>query len=287
MIDSSLLAVAREFSLGAVADSSPLAGGGADVVALRTSLGAFVVKRPWNVSDVELYAVVERRLNAGGIRQARQLAAPGGSHVSTSGHAVQELLPGRIAVPPTPAQTGNFLCHLRTFDEALASVAVPPWLAERDTIWTRVTRIDYLLGTLPSLLESPRQLAPVFAMLESASGSLEAQPKQLVHGDLGPDNVLVEGDEVVAIIDFTPFHDTVLLGLASAVYFFQLLDATPDRDAIEESWATYGVDPALGWPALCRESLRRLATPLATGGSQASLAHRYRAALQLAGLLAR
>lgn len=282
MIDSSLLTVAREFSLGAVLGASHLAGGGPEVFLLRTSQGSYVVKRPWNVEDVELYAVVERHLNAGGIRQARQLAAAG-AYVASTGQAVQELLPGRIVDPPSPAQTRHTLRHLRAYDAALASVAVPAWLTERDTIFTRVTRIDYLLSTLPSLLESPRQLAPVFTTLENSATALEAQPKQLVHGDLGPDNVLVEGDEVVAIIDFTPFHDSVLLGLASATYFFQLLGAAPDRQAIEASFATYGVDPALGWPSLCREALRRLATPLATGGSPT--AARQRAALHLSDLL--
>lgn len=265
--------VAREFALGAVVSASPLAS----ATLLRTSRGAFVVKRPWHVSDVELYAVVSRQLNAGGIRQARQLATPSGAYVA-AGHAVQELLPGRIAVP---AQLHHLLRHLRTFDAALAGVAVPSWLAERDTIFTQVTRTDYLLRTLPPRFD----LAPLYSVLEAASVALEAQPKQLVHGDLGPDNVLMEGDEVVAIIDFTPFHDSVLLGVASAVYFFQFLDQTPDRAAIEASWATYDVDPALAWPALCREALRRLATTLATGGSPDVLTRRHEAALHLAALI--
>jgi hypothetical protein len=93
----------------------------------------------------------------------------------------------------------------------------------------------------------------------------------------------MDGDEVVAIIDFTPFHDTVLLGLASAVYFFQLHDVERGRSEIESSWTTYGVDPNAGWSALCREALRRLATPLATGGSEQALGRRWKTAVRLAG----
>jgi Ser/Thr protein kinase RdoA (MazF antagonist) len=154
VIDSELRTIAEEFALGTIHNAAPLAGGSEHVTRLDTERGSFVVKRPWNVRDVELYATVARHLNAHGIRQARQLTTHTGEYIASTGHCVQELLPGRIVERPTHRQTLNVMRHLATYDRALAELEVPDWLHDRDTIWTRVTRIDYLLDELPALLEA-------------------------------------------------------------------------------------------------------------------------------------
>lgn len=258
-----------------------------------------MIKLPWDPLDVELYARVEQHLNRHGIRQARQHRRPNGDLLSSSGHAVQELLPGKITERPSRGQTINTMAHLAEFDRALADLEPPEALATRDTPWSRVVRTDYLLDRLPGLITDygpdwlePAPIESLLVVLRNGATTLAAHRRQLVHGDLGPDNVLYDGDRIVALIDFTPFHDTVLLGLASAIYFFQLHGHPGDRAAIEASIDAYGADRAIAWTALVRESLRRLATPLAVAENGGSFAEgrtrqRYAAAAQLAALLGR
>ncbi len=300
-----LQGIAWEFDLGSVIGAAQLSGGGPEVVRLRTDRGDFVIKRPWDRLDVELYAAVEVHLNGHGIRQARQLRRPDAELLSSTGHAVQEFLPGTIGDRPDRTRTSNTMTHLAEFDRALAGVEAPAALAARDTVWARVVRTAYLLERLPVLItrRAPAWLDPapverLLGALEAGAPALAAEPTQLVHGDLGPDNVLYDGDDVVALIDFTPFHDTVLLGLASAVYFFQLQGASvpPARAEITASFDAYtsgggDLDPAAAWTALVREALRRLATPLAVAEDRGTpLAEgmtrlRYHAARNLAAIL--
>lgn len=292
--------VAREFDLGRVYESRPFPDGGPNALRLACAAGDFVIKKPWDPLDVELYSRVEVRLNDLGIRQARQLRSGSGALLASTGHAVQEFLPGDILVAPEPQLTRRFLTQLAAYDSALAGLDVPPELAARDTTWTRVVSPDYLAAELPGLLARHPQLgldpAPVealLAVLRDSAETLEPGPsRQLVHGDHGPDNVLLDpaGDTMV-IIDFTPYHDSTLLGLGSAVYFFSLHGRTPDRAELEAAFAAYGAAPEAGWATLTREALRRLATPLAraseSGGAvdEPTTLRRYQATATLAGLL--
>lgn len=116
------------------------------------------------------------------------------------------------------------------------------------------------------------------AILDRARGSLAALPRQLVHGDLGPDNVLMDGDVVVSVIDFTPYWDSVLFAACGALYWYHLrAAATPDLGRLQASLAA--MDAARPWSAaeqslwpagLIREALRRLATPLELARVQGS-----------------
>ncbi|MGH3169768.1 MAG: phosphotransferase [Trebonia sp.] len=109
--------------------------------------------------------------------------------------------------------------------------------------------------------------------LDAARPLLGTLPRQLIHGDIGPDNVLMDGDDVVAVIDFTPYHEPFVFVFAVAVYWYHVYgrDAL-DTAAVDASLAAAGAvrpwtaDEIAAWPAmLIRESLSRLAVSLATG----------------------
>ena len=123
--------------------------------------------------------------------------------------------------------------------------------------------------------------------------ALPILPRQLVHGDIGPDNVLMDGDEVIAIIDFTPLCEPVLFAVATAVYWYHVhgrrqLDPGGIRASLDAAaprpWTATEREI---WPAmLAREALRRLATPLAVAaeagtGPPAWPAARYQAVVTL------
>ena len=50
-------------------------------------------------------------------------------------------------------------------------------------------------------------------------------PAQLVHGDVGPGNIIFSGDRVVTIIDFTPHEATEVYALCQFFYWNFLWDA--------------------------------------------------------------
>ena len=269
--------IAAEFALGEPLAAIPLAGGHPDVTRLTTEWGTFVVKPAAGISAVDLYEQAARVLSTAGIRQARPLRSTAGLLVSESGHTVQEYLPGRICLRPTRAQTAATMRHVGVYHAALEQVPVPAELLAADTIWDRVASAEYLVEAVPGLLRSydlpgggHRAVTTLLRHVMLGLPQMRALPRQVVHGDVGPDNVLMEGDDVIAIIDFTPFFQPVLFAVATAVYWYHVHGHRHlDTDAIHASFTAAGhrqwTDAERDiWPTmLAREALRRLATPVA------------------------
>jgi Ser/Thr protein kinase RdoA (MazF antagonist) len=270
--------IAREFGLGRPLEVRPLADGHPSVVKLTTELGQFVVKPGYSPAQAELYERVALILNQAGIRQASPRRSAAGSLLSESGHAVQAFLPGRTFRRPSRAQTAATMRHTGAYHAALQQLPIPAALLAEETVWTRVASPAYLLQTLPGLLHRASlpvggqdAVATALGHVETFLPQIRQLPRQLVHGDIGPDNVLMNADEVIAIVDFTPFGEPVLFGIATAVYWYHVyghrtLEVTAIRASVAAAsehrrWTSTEV---AAWPAmLLREALRRLATPIA------------------------
>lgn len=285
--------VADEFGLGPVVEAAPIPGR-PDVVKLTAERGVYLVKPAIRAPAVDLYERVARTLRQAGIRQAGAVRAPAGGLVSRSGHVVQEFLPGQAVPRPTRRQTLAAMRHIARYHAALGPIGFPAELRDADTVWTRVALPEYLCDALPRLIgrlapfgDSASSVPTAVGLLEEQLSSIRSLSPQLVHGDIGPDNVLMDGDDVVAIVDFTPFHEPVLFAVATAVYWYHVYGhGHLDPAAIAASVAAAGPwtdAESEVWPAmLLREALRRLATPLAlaveTGAPvSASAGHRLAA----------
>lgn len=277
--------IAAEFGLGPLLAARPLAGGRAEVARLTTTRGEFIVKPAESPFRVRLQESVALTLNQAGVRQARLRRTPAGSLTGGTGHTVQEFLPGQICLRPAPAQTAAAMRHAGVYHTALAQVPVPAALRAETTVFTRVVSPGYLIEMLPGLLRQPgapddgeHAIERALGLLAMSLPRLRRLPRQLVHGDIGPDNVLMDGDEVVAVIDFTPFAEPVLFAAATAVYWYHVHGRSGvDGSAIRESLAAFGQQRGWTgaeiavWPVmLLREALRRLATSLAAAAESGS-----------------
>ncbi len=264
----------REYDLGPLADAQPLAGGSAAVLRISAGRGSFVLKQAGRLADIELQARAAEHLNDRGVRQARILPTRAGGLVSSDGHYLQEFLPGAIALRPDSQQTSAAMRHIGAYHHTLADVP-GEYVPDTGSLWLRVADPSYLLRYLPGLLArrnlaGPGELAAL-RTLDQSSRRLAGLPRQVVHGDVAPDNVLMQGNEVVAVIDFTPHYESELFGACAALYWYHVYgQPVIEADQLRASLAMIGQrrpwteDELALWPtALLREALRRLATPLA------------------------
>src|SRR5262249_6226589 len=197
-----------------------------EVTRITTDRGVFVVKPGFDETAIELYERAVSLLSAAGIRQARPMRTRTGSLLGPSGYVVQEFLPGRTYLRPTRAQTAATMRNAGEYHAVLAGLEARAQPLRTETIWSRVASADYLVEALPGLLRSSspdgcqdhREVDSALSRVENGLAQMRALPSQLVHGDIGPDNVLMDGDEVVAIIDFAPLFHPVLFPIASALY---------------------------------------------------------------------
>jgi Ser/Thr protein kinase RdoA (MazF antagonist) len=294
--------IAAEFALGRVLEVSPLPGGGPDVMKLTTASGTWVVKPCRDRTSAELYPRVVSTLNAAGLRQAIPCKTVAGCPASASGYTVQEFPPGAICLQPTAAQTAATMQHIAEYHRVLERVQPPTELRIPGNIWARVASAEFLVSELPGLLRAPQSwpdqppdcrqtIEAALRLVGDSLPLLNTMHRQLVHGDIGPDNVLMDSDCVVSIIDFTPYDEPFLFALSSAVYWYHIFGRDVlDVETIRASLAAAGTHrpwaqiEAVAWPAvLVREALRRLATPLAvanetgTAADAAAVAARYQA----------
>jgi len=249
-----------------------LPAGQAPARAVTSPAGRFLLKPAPRRADVALLADL-RRLAADGIRQPAIIATTAGELVSPDGYFLQEYLPGEPELHPSAMQTRAVMRATGHLHAALGRLAVE-YEPDRDSLFVRVTDPGFLTAELPGLLRhyrmASRATSIAIAVLTERQGALRALPRQLVHGDIGPDNVLLDGDQVVAIIDFTPHVLPVMLAASTALYWYHVYeqpavspaDLAASRTALADARPWTAAEDDLHAAGLVWESLRRVATTL-------------------------
>lgn len=233
MDDSSIVTqLAGAFELGEPLASAKVADGNSPVFRLRTSRGTFLIKSADRTPTgwPELYHRVEQTLNAHGVRQARILSTLGGTFVSHEGYLAFEWLPGRTVDLPSPEQFADHVEHLAHYNRALRRVPLTAEEISRLTvpkdIWSRAACLDYMIDQfrldplgLGLTDETTAIVLRVLSVLGQWRPRLAHLPRQLVHSDIGPGNILFDGDRVVSIIDFTPACESHLYALCMSLFW--------------------------------------------------------------------
>lgn len=241
--------IAEEFNLGECLSQKPIGRSGRGIVALTTDAGRFVLKPAKNHAMSALYSEVERVLNADGVRQARIFRTPDGSLISTSGYSVYEFVEGTTGdcLSMTAARLGSAMGYMAVYNASLARLDTPAAVTALDDPWNQAASLRYVVDELPERIDdlnlgsSTRAiLARCIAFLRERRESVD-KGIQLVHGDIGPDNILFAGEDVVTIIDFSPHCASELYSLCQ-FFYWQFLwgkDVESAADDIRESLEIY------------------------------------------------
>jgi Ser/Thr protein kinase RdoA (MazF antagonist) len=260
------------YDLGAVLSLDRLPAGHPAVRKVTTTAGTYLLKPAGRRADIELLAELPA-LRAHGVRQPEIIRTGAGRLTSPDGYFLQEYLPGRLEMNPSGAQT---LAVMRAVGRLHAALGQRPacYEPDLDSIFVRVTDPGFLIAELPGLLRhygmATAPLSLAIARLADHQAAVGALPRQLVHGDIGPDNVLLDGEQVVAIIDFTPHVLPVLFAASTALYWYHVHGqrAVPaaalaaSRDAMADVRPWSAAEDELWAVGLLWEGLRRLATTL-------------------------
>ncbi len=221
--------VSVEFDLGRFVDWESIGSARRGNGSLTTDRGSYILKRRENQESVQLYAEVEVLLNSSGVRQARIFRKPSGGLITKEGYAVYERLEGSTSTTLSTAQLESTIAYMVKYNAALAEMPIPAHVVALDDPWKRAISPEYLIEDRPSQMDAlrlsscPRQVAErCLGFLSSEIQVYRDLPLQLVHSDIGPGNILFDGDEVVAIIDFSPHAAPELYSLC-AFFYWQLL----------------------------------------------------------------
>jgi Ser/Thr protein kinase RdoA (MazF antagonist) len=266
-------AVLAEYDLGDLLAAETLPAGHRDNRKVTTTAGTFVLRRAYRSADVQLQAEVSPLLTARGFRQPRVVPTAAGTLVTRSGYWLAEFLPGSMSLNPTTSQVTAAMRHIAGYHVVLGELPLS-YQPDPSSMWSHAADPDFLLAELPGLLDryglADDDTDEALACLQQAKPALAELPRQLVHGDIGQDNVLMDGDEVISLIDFTPYRESVLFATSGALYWYHVCEVAPvstqclhaSMRALGE-WRPWQRAELELWPAgLVREALRRLAIPL-------------------------
>jgi Ser/Thr protein kinase RdoA (MazF antagonist) len=260
------------YDIGAVLSLDRLPAGHPALRKVTTSTGIYLLKPVWRRADIAVLAELAA-LCPDGIRQPEIIRTRSGQLVSPAGYFLQEFLAGELELEPSGAQVRAVMRAVGSLHVALGRLAVG-YEPDRDSVFVQVTDPGFLIAELPGLLRhhglATEPAGTAIACLAEHQAALGALPRQLVHGDIGPDNVLLDGEQVVAIIDFTPHLLPVLLAASTALYWYHIY-GQPTWSAADLAASRAAMAQTRPWPAaeeelwaagLVWEALRRVATTL-------------------------
>lgn len=241
-----MASIIEEFDLGNQLQVKELTRGSVPAYQLQTDRGKFFIKPGMqdSIEWIELYQTIEQRLNARGICQARLVRTSGGLPVSRQGYCVFEWVDGEAVANPNDRQFEAHVEYLARYNRELADVPITGSTMERLTephdIYTEATSIPYMLDSFildSSRLGISRHVTAIsqraLDVLRRHRTEIENLDFQLIHSDIGPGNIIYEGNRVISIIDFNPGYDSHLYSLCISLFWHFVFDQ-PDEVAL--SW---------------------------------------------------
>jgi Ser/Thr protein kinase RdoA (MazF antagonist) len=260
------------YAIGAVLSVQGLPAGRSAVRKVTASGGTYLLKPADRHAEIALLAKLPA-LSAYGIRQPSVIRTAAGQLVTPDGYFLQEFLAGKPELEPSAGQVRAVMRAVGELHVALGRLSAD-YEPDRASVFEQVTGPGFLISELPELLRryrlATKPARTAIACLAEHERALGALPRQLVHGDIGPDNVLLASEQVVAIIDFTPHVLPVLFAASTALYWYHVYgqrrvlaaSLAASRAAIAEARPWPLAEQELWAAGLVWEGLRRLATTL-------------------------
>lgn len=208
--DRDVRALAAKFHLGAVRDWAPIAAGTVNSnFRIDTAGGRFFLRinEGKTEADVRYEADVVDALAAAGVPTPRPLRAGGrpyarhGNQFASAFAWVEGVHRCQAGVTPEDAyRVGAALGRLHRAGAPLAARFDRPGIYTYAHICDRVAAIR-AVGA-PELADAEAMLADEIAWLDDRADVRAAAPRGVIHGDLFRDNVLWDGRDLAALLDF-------------------------------------------------------------------------------------
>src|SRR5215469_5388847 len=186
------------YDIGAVLSLDRLSTVHPAVRKVTTSAGTYLLKPAWRRADIALLAELPALCSLG-VPQPAVIRTGSGELVCPGGYFLQEFLAGEPELEPSGSQTRAVMRAVGGLHVALSRLAAS-YEPDEDSVFVQVTDPAFLVVELPGLLRhfglATGPASAAIGRLTEHRAAIGALPRQLVHGDIGPDNVLLDGEQV-------------------------------------------------------------------------------------------
>jgi Ser/Thr protein kinase RdoA (MazF antagonist) len=245
--------IEKNYNIGAIAKIEKTTNGSGNTYMIETNVGKYIAKVNERIDFVSIYNKVERALNSLGFIQSCIIKTTKNKIMASEGVVLYEYINGENHLVLSEAQSNNAIKYMKEYNKALKMV---PFNKEEISVinyWDKARSLDFIIRELPTLTNKSqleeidrKNICETINILTNNKLALEKQGKQLIHSDLGADNFIFQGNEVISIIDFTPDNNHELYSLCQFIYWNYLWSANDfDIRKVNNYLSIYNSDGAL------------------------------------------
>lgn len=175
-------------------------------------VGEIILRQEQDRAEAIYFAELFNAIEEEGFHVPRPVLSITGEWLTQDGWSAWKFVAGR---PAEPEDIPQVVPALEAFHRALAKFPYPPHLATRNSRYDWADQAAW--DELP--VEIAVRLAEPLGKLIKHKKPIAHVHEQLIHGDLNPDNILVEPGLPPAIIDIAPYWRPSQFALAVTAYW--------------------------------------------------------------------
>lgn len=223
-------ALKRDYNIGSVVQLKDISSSTACYL-IDTAGASYVFKHVGRRDFVQIHDKIWGTLSKEGLTHGRVMRTNSGELMSQLGYTLFEFIPGETHPRLDDNQFRTAIEYLYVYNQALRKVPFAPEEIWQLNNWDRVKSVQFLYDNIEPLITHVQMDDQACQLLRQARNILKESmtffqnnSKQLLHSDLGPDNIVFYGNEIRAIIDFTPEYENEIYSVAQFLYWNCLWD---------------------------------------------------------------
>jgi Ser/Thr protein kinase RdoA (MazF antagonist) len=218
--------IQNNYSVGLVIQIRKTEHGSGNTFLVETKLAKYIAKTNERIDFLRIYDQVQDILNQQNLLQSKLIRTNQGFLATPEGLALYEYISGDTYQVLSKSQCENALKYIRRYNEALKAVPFSENCLDNKNHWDQAKSIDFIIDQFPGYLsslnvevEAKQNIAAAIEILSENKTKITTLQRQLIHSDLGSDNFIFQGDQVISIIDFTPEYSPEIYSLCQFIYW--------------------------------------------------------------------
>lgn len=215
---------------------------------VATSEASYMLKQVDRSDFLKIYHKAQKVLTENGLIQGRLIPTRENKLMSSAGYSLTEYVLGEAIETYNDKQFYAIVSYLRKYHQILRQVPFEETEIEEKNAWDKVKSVVFLCDQVDEIVKQFELEEKQRFLLRSAQKVLSdymddfnRNPKQLIHSDVGPGNVVFCGNKIQTIIDFTPEYENELYALSQFLYWTYLWEfsGTASLDRIRSTLKIY------------------------------------------------
>lgn len=222
--------------------------GSNDTYIIETDNNKYILKKNQREDFLKIQNLINKKLSCQEVNINKIIPTINNKLITIEKFALFEYLDGNVYNLLNDEQIEKAIEYIALFNRSLKIIEIDDIELLNLNVWDKARSIEYITSTFineNSLVDLPseyvKRLQEIVLFLKNNSSQLSLIDKQLIHSDLGPDNILFDEEgRVIGIIDFTPEIESEFYSFSQFLYWNYLWNSSEIKyDDLEKFFIKY------------------------------------------------